>query len=214
MEDARTAVSALVGFGELNAKLGAAMKPSKAQPPSTEHVIQGVLVKIENNRAVVCPTADGKTKLTPQVTNILVDGRLSPQVAGVLAGRFGFVASSLYGHVARPVLHALCQRQNAVGITRERYGLTAALRESLTFLMEVLRCAPPRHLDFATVRRVGIAYADAFFEMDGVKYRPGDAATPRRSRGRGIHPSRFPMDGVRRALPSHSRHVVRIRGRP
>ena len=98
-------------------------------------------------------------------------------MAGVLAGKFGFEASSLYSRVARPVLHALYQRQNAVGITGERYGLTAALIASLTFLMEVLRWALHRQLDFATVRRVGIAYADAFFEMDGVKYRPGASPT-------------------------------------
>ena len=59
--DARTAMSAFVGFNDLNAKLGAAMEPSKAQPPSTEHIIQGVPVKIEADRAIGCPTSDRKT---------------------------------------------------------------------------------------------------------------------------------------------------------
>ena len=151
------------------------MKPSKAQPPSTQHVIQGVLVNIEDNRAVVCATADRKAKLTSQVANILSDGCLTPQVAGALAGKFGFVASSSYGQVARPVLHAIYMRQKAAGMRRDLQALTPAMRASLTFLVDVLTWAPPRQLDFATARSIGIAYADAFFEMDGVQRRPADS---------------------------------------
>ena len=137
--------------------------------------------------------ADRKTKLTSQLTSVLANDRLSPQVAGVLASKFGFIASSLYGHVARPVSRAVYQRQTATGITRERYGLTTALRASLTFLVEVLIWAPPRQVDFATARRVGIAYADAFFEMDGVKYRPSDSPTLTWSRGSSVS---FPKMGL------------------
>ena len=55
-------------------------------------------------------------------------------------------------------------------------ALTPALRASLKFLVEILTWPPPRRVDFATVRNVGIAYADAFFEMDGTKHRPADSS--------------------------------------
>ena len=147
VEEARTAESASNSFGDLNAKLGAAMGPSKAQPPSTQHVIQGVLVRIEDNHAVVCATTDRKAKLTFQVANILTDDCLTPQVAGVLAGKFGFVASSLYGQVARLVLRAIYMRQKAAAMRKDLQALTPALRASLKFLVEVLTWAPPRRLD-------------------------------------------------------------------
>ena len=202
----RTAESAFNSVGDLKAKLGAAMKPSKAQPPSTQHVIQGVLVKIEGNRAVVCATADRKAKLTSQVASILGDDCLTPQVAGVLAGKFGFVASSLYGQVARPVLRAIYMCQNAAGINRDRQALTPALRASLMFLVEVLTWAPPRQLDYAAARSVGIAYADAL-----------------RNGWRAASTSRFPdvhVDtAVLRLVPQRlwsrrARHLVCVRGRP
>ena len=175
VEEARTAVSAFDAFERLNASLGAVMKPSKAQPPATQHIIQGVLIRIEGDRAVVCPTPDRKTKLTSQCVRILETDHLDPQAAGVLAGKFGFVASSLYGQIARPVLHALYGRQSAFGVKVERFRLTSALRASLVFLLQVLTWAPPRQVYFRTVQRSGVAYADAFFEMDGRRCRPADS---------------------------------------
>ena len=68
------------------------------------------MVNIADNHAVVCATADRTAKLTFQVTNILAEDCLTPQVAGVLAGKFGFVASSLFGQLARQVLHAIYLR--------------------------------------------------------------------------------------------------------
>ena len=138
VEEARTAESAFHGFEDLNvnARLGATMKPSKAQPPATQHVIQGVLVSIADNHAVVCATADRKAKLTFQVANILTEDCLTPQGAGVLAGKFGFVASSLYGQVARPVLRAIYMRQKAAGMRKDLQALATALR---TCVIEVPR---------------------------------------------------------------------------
>ena len=194
-------MSAFNSFGDLNAKLGAAMKPSKAQPPSTQHVIQGALVPL--------PTA--KPSSRPRLrTSCAMIALPHMQVAGVLAGKFGFAASSLYGQVARPVLHAIYMRQKAAGMRRDRQALTPALRASLIFLVEVLTWAPPRQLDFATARSIGIAYADAFFEMDGVQRRPADSPmstwTPQSSVS-------FPNDwGVVVRCPSH--HLVCVRGRP
>ena len=175
VEESRTAESAFVSFKDLNAKLGAQMKPSKAQPPSAQHVIQGVLVRIEGGHAVVCATTDRKAKLTSQVTYILAEDCLTPQRAGVLAGKFGFVASSLFGQLARPVLRAIYLRQQAATLHRDIQALNPALRASLTFLVEVLTWAPPRRVDFAAVQHAGIAYADAFFEMGDTRHRPFDA---------------------------------------
>ena len=124
--------------------------------------------------SILRTTADRIAKLTYQVTNILAEDCLTPQVAGVLAGKFGFVASSLFGQLARPVLHAIYLRQKAAGMRKDIQAFTPALRASLMFLVEVLTWAPPRCVDFATVRNVGIAYADAFFEMYGTKHRPAD----------------------------------------
>ena len=209
VEEARTAESAFNSFGDLNAKLGAAMGPSKAQPPSTQHVIQGVLVKIEDNRAVVCATADRKAKLTSQVANILSDDCLTPQVAGVLAGKFGFVASSLYGQVARPVLHAICMRQKAAGMRRDLQALTPALRASLTFFVEVLTWAPTARSIRQYRHRVRRR-----FEMDGVRRRPADSPmstwTPQSS-VLSLVPQRL---RGRRAMPYHSHHSVCVRARP
>ena len=175
VEYALTAASAFDGFERLNASLGAVMKPAKAQPPAPEHVIQGVLIRIEGHQAIVCPTPERKARLSAQCEHILATNRLSPQSAGVLAGKFGFVASTLYGQIARPVLHALYGRQCAGGANVERFKLTSSLRASLTFLLQVLTWAPPRQVHFRAVRRSGIAYADAFFEMDGARHRPCDS---------------------------------------
>ena len=123
----------------------------------------------------MCATADCKAKLTSQVTGILTEDGLTPQQAGVLAGKFGFVASSLFGQLARPVLHAIYLRQKAASLHRDIQALTPAVRASLTFLVEVLMRAPPRRVDVTTVQGTGIAYADAFFEMGDTGHRPADA---------------------------------------
>ena len=44
----------------------------------------------------------------------------------------------------------------------------------MLFQVEVLQWVPPREVTFSAERHVGIAYADAFSEMDGTQYRPVD----------------------------------------
>ena len=79
--------------------LGLQTKPSKAQKPAKEQVIQRVLVAIGRDGVVLRPTP--ALWITRTIDDALATNELAPHTAGRLAGRLNFVTQSTFGAVGK-----------------------------------------------------------------------------------------------------------------
>ena len=137
------------------------------------HVIQGVVITISDQGIALAPKPARVARLGFDVRHVLASGRMSPTLAGRLAGKSGFLCTTCFGRVGRAAVKPLFARQHAVAYLAV---LTAPLRSGLQALMSIFACSPPRFIPFKGFGPASLLYADAFFELGGEVRRPGDAA--------------------------------------
>ena len=73
------------------------LKPSKAQHPSTQQKLLGVILKVDTEGIRVSADPNRVRKLRAQITDILVSGILEPETASRLARKLSFV-NSIWSH--------------------------------------------------------------------------------------------------------------------
>ena len=150
------------------------MKPSKRQPPETQHRIQGVLISSDTENLVLTPCPARVRAMTQQIEKHLDTNNLTPEEARKMAGKCNFLTGRLFGKVGRAPLKAIYARANSFS-----HQLDQPTRSSLMALRDIiLHCQPmtiPRNPNFHSF---SVIYTDAYFKLKGTVYRPGDENLP------------------------------------
>ncbi|CAE7511741.1 unnamed protein product, partial [Symbiodinium sp. KB8] len=167
------APGAFEGMAEFLDQLGLQTKPSKAQKPATEHIVQGVLVSITRAGVVLQPTPARLQKVLTTIDTALAEDELAPDVASRLAGRLNFVTQSTFGAVGKAALQPVYARAHDVAAasdTRLSMGLRAALL-SLRHLLANIQPKVVPYVDDGMPQ--AIIYADAFYKPGEVRHKAG-----------------------------------------
>ena len=94
MEDEVSAESSFRAFEDYNGCLQISMKPSKRQPPETQHRIQGVLISSDTENLVLTPCPARVRAMTQQIEKHLDKDNLTPEEARKMAGKCNFLTGA------------------------------------------------------------------------------------------------------------------------
>lgn len=133
--------SSFHAFRELNEILGFIVKVSKCVPPCSSGELLGCWVDLASRPFTLGITSRRKSSLITLFDSILEVSRLSPTLAGTLAGKVGFAALGLFGRVGRAALRPLYARQHS---SNKVISLDPVLRAALLWLRELVCNATPR----------------------------------------------------------------------
>ena len=174
MEDELSADSSFRAFEDYNGCLRISMKPSKRQPPEKQHRIQGVLISSDTENLILTPCPARVRAMTQQIEKHLDTNVLTPEEARKMAGKCNFLTGRLFGKVGRAPLKAIYARANSFS-----HQLDKPTRSSLMALRDIiLHCQPMTIPRNPTCRSFSVIYTDAYFQLKGTVYRPGDENLP------------------------------------
>ena len=157
-------------FATLHSILGFHMKETKAQPPSTEHKIQGVIIRCSENHITVKPCPQRVQRLLTELHNHLQTDSMTPEQARRLAGKCSFTTTHLFGRVGRAPLRALYDKSFSTS-----NAINTATRTAIIALTEILSHCRPKTLPLSpTPIRTTIIYTDAFFSDGQRTWRNSD----------------------------------------
>ncbi|CAE7242575.1 unnamed protein product, partial [Symbiodinium sp. KB8] len=148
MEDELSAESSFRAFEDYNGCLQISMKPSKRQPPETQHRIQGVLISSDTENLVLTPCPARVRAMTQQIEKHLDTNNLTPEAIYARANSFSH-------QLDKPTRSSLM-----------------ALRDI------ILHCQPMTIPRNPTFHSFSVIYTDAYFKLKGTVYRPGDENLP------------------------------------
>ena len=173
MEDELSADSSFRAFEDYNGCLRISMKPSKRQPPEKQHRIQGVLISSDTENLILTPCPARVRAMTQQIEKHLDTNVLTPEEARKMAGKCNFLTGRLFGKVGRAP-KAIYARANSFS-----HQLDKPTRSSLMALRDtILHCQPMTIPRNPTCRSFSVIYTDAYFQLKGTVYRPGDENLP------------------------------------
>ncbi|CAE7931305.1 unnamed protein product, partial [Symbiodinium necroappetens] len=162
------APGAFEGMAEFLDQLGLQTKPSKAQKPATEHIVQGVLVSISRTGVVLQPTPARLQKVLTTIDTALAENELAPDVASRLAGCLNFVTQSTFGAVGKAALQPVYSRAHDAAAASNT-SLSMGLRAALLSLRHLLANIQPKTVPFVDDGMPqAIIYADAFYKLGEV----------------------------------------------
>ena len=169
------------------ALLGLQTKPSKAQAPAKNHVVQGVELAIRPEGVELSPTTKRVEKILGQIDDALARDTLSPDEASRLAGRLTFLSQSTFGSTGRAAVKPLYARAADTAANSDD-TLSVGLRAALQALRRLVDGHRPRLVPWPG-RVKGpfpVLYADAFFLDGDLRKKPGHLApgdaVPRQAR--------------------------------
>jgi len=176
----QSCTSAFQSFADLNSLLGFNMKPSKAQPPSTHHRVQGVHLRLMEDRAIVSPVQARVTKVIQSIDTALATNVLKPPVAARMAGKCSYLSTTTYGRVGRAATKPVYARQHCEHRRHQKhYRLTHALKAALLTIRQMLLTSKPRIVFYRPrCHSRAVIYADAFFLMGDRTFKPSDPDIP------------------------------------
>lgn len=113
---------------------------------------------------LVEPAQSRVSKILAEVSHALATDFLSPETAAKLAGKIGFLSTSLWGRIGSSLARPLHGR--ARGHRDGTQTLNGGLRSALECLRALLSDPLPRFIPFSRSNvSVSVLYADAFFEL-------------------------------------------------
>ena len=179
--------SAFDTFGGLFGDLGLQTKPSKAQPPARDQVIQGVCVRLGETGVTVQPTQRRVAKLQTMIQEILDTGVLDPTAAQRLSGKLGFLTQAVFGAVGRAAIQPI--HKSAAQPALMETNLTPKLVDALMASAALLENIRPRFIPYSGPKPAqATIFADAFFVDHGRRVKAGhvpeDAGRHRQQRRR------------------------------
>ena len=159
--------------------LGFRLKHSKRQPPGPVQKLQGVIVSIGESGVTVSPSPSRVAKLTLALQKAVSNDFLSADEASRLAGKLGFLASSLWGQSGSSLLRPLYGR--AQGSKDGENHLNSGLRACMQCILHLLASPVPRFLPFAQEDvPTTVMYADAFFKLGDDRWSVSSDSLPTR----------------------------------
>ena len=176
VELAATAASSCSCFKSFFQQLGLAMKAEKEQPPSTRQKVLGVIIHIQAHEVTVEMCPKRRQKLLGMLGELLMSNYLSPDDAQRLAGKLGFMATTLFGGMGMAAIQPFYARAHCLG-EQSNYRLTFALKSSIHILQQLLMSSRPRTFPWhhEDDRPRAVIYSDAFFQLGERLLRPREA---------------------------------------
>ena len=160
-------------FSEFFHILGLRVKDSKAQPPASKHVIQGVEVQVRQDGVELCPTPRRVAKLRHAIAQALESNSLTPPEAGRLAGKLSFLTQAVFGAVGRAALQPVYATAHNTQ-TDEDQSLSTGLRSALYALAHILDDVKPRFLPNLVPQRLqAVIFADAYVKTGKQAHKAG-----------------------------------------
>ena len=176
VEPLQTISSAHKAFTTLCNLLGFELSAAKAQGPAAAIHLLGANVSFEDHHVCAKLPDRKRVDLTNDIRQVLSYNQLNPGQASKLRGRLGFSQSLLFGKVGRAMLQPLTQRQYSK-TTGRAHPLPNELRDTLSWWLAALECAPPRTIPYRIVKPVvcysdacGIGHVAATVIVDGVRH--------------------------------------------
>ncbi|CAE6943486.1 unnamed protein product [Symbiodinium sp. CCMP2592] len=177
VDPASSAQSSFTSFDAFCSLLGFQLKPSKRQPPDRIQKLQGVIVQIGDQGVTVAPSESRVRKLVFALRRALSEDSLSPDEAARLAGKLGFLSTSLWGQVGQSLTRPLHGR--AHGPKNGTNALNSGLRACMQCLIALISNPVPRLIPFAGERcGVSVLYADAYFKLGDKKWSVASDSIP------------------------------------
>ena len=107
---------------------------------------------------------------------LLTSNYLSPDDAQRLAGKLGFMATTLFGEMGMAAIQPFYARAHCLG-EQSNYRLTFALKSSIHILQQLLMSSRPRTFPWhhEDDRPRAVIYSDAFFQLGERLLRPREA---------------------------------------
>ena len=140
-EPEHTSPSAFSSFCALQSLLGFQMKEAKAQKPTKDATLLGVVWKILHQFVTAGPSPSRIAKLTELVKKTLSEDKLTPDEAAHLAGKLNFVCSWAFGGVGKALLKPVYSRRHS---PFQQSSLNAPLKAALFSLLGLLPLLKPR----------------------------------------------------------------------
>ena len=134
-----------------------------------------MILDLGDNDVTVAMTPERAERIDNQLKQILLDNHLTPHEASSLAGKLQFVVQSLFGKASAAALQPIYKRAKAghFWASRKDWQLTDGLKEALAFMRMKLQTSKPRVICYEVTERA-VIYADAFFELEGKRYKTAD----------------------------------------
>ena len=177
VDPASSAESSFQSFDSFCSILGFRLRPSKRQPPGAEQKLQGVVVRIAAEGVFVALSESRVFKLRQSLRQTLLQDRLTPDEAARLAGKLGFLSTSLWGQVGLSLIRPIYGRSQ--GMRDGATSLDSGLRASMECILALLETPIPRFIPFAVSGiPVTVMYADAYFKLGDRKWSLFDENIP------------------------------------
>ena len=113
-------------------------------------------------------------KMEAMIDQSIIDDELPPATAGTMAGKTGFLTTTIFGKAGRAATKPIYARQYCDRPTGPHHSwpLGPQIKSAMTAIRHVIRCAPPRFQPFGRENSaVPLVYADAFY-LDGESKKP------------------------------------------
>ena len=183
MEAETTACWAFKTFFQL---LGLSMKPEKEQPPAPRQKVLGVIVSVNDHDITVEICPQRRARLLTSLEEVLASNRLTPDEAQRLAGKLGFMATTLFGGMGMAAIQPFYARAHCLGAPGH-HNLTFGLRAAIKILQQILQDSRPRTFNWNhdDDNPMAVIYSDAFFQLGERMLRPKEPPeqwNPRRRR--------------------------------
>eukprot|EP00435_Cladocopium_sp_Y103_P048273 s452_g14.t1 len=170
-----TAESSSFSFKTVFQKLGLSMNPEKEQAPSTKQKVLGVVIHAYPERLVIETCPKRKEKLLALLESILQSNRLSAEEAQRVAGKLGFMATTLFGGIGMAAIQPFYARAHHLGEQRNE-KLTFALRAAIHTMKQLLVEGKPRTFPWFPKDPTthAVIYSDAYFLVGDTMMKPKD----------------------------------------
>ena len=153
--------------------LGFRFKPSKKQPPATQHKIQGVIMTIAADQFILEPDEARSQRVITQLKEIKLQNDVHPDEAMRLAGKLQFMTETMAGQAMRACLKPLYHRAYQ---GPQSGPLGVGLQDAIDTMIHILENLQPRIIRFQP-RVPAVLYADAFFQAGDRRIKISDADT-------------------------------------
>jgi hypothetical protein len=133
-------------------------------------------LEINSSHVIASPTPERVAKMTAAINKALTTNTLEHQDAAQMAGKLGFLSTTMFGKLGRAPTKAVFGRQHSPSWNTK---LTSALKAALVTLSHLLATARPRSRPLqSTDGHHSRVYTDAYFKMGDRRFSPSATDIP------------------------------------
>ncbi|KAF4648635.1 hypothetical protein FOZ61_002391, partial [Perkinsus olseni] len=152
-------------FQRVNRVLGFQIKEEKTMLPAVEGKLLGIKLTISPSAITMDVDEQRRQKLQEQLRLVRQNKRLSPTLAGKLAGKLGFAGTAFWGKNGRAFLRALYNRA-ARGRYQSGFDEKHEIARALDWFQWALVHCPRRRIPLGQQQQASTIYTDAEFSVN------------------------------------------------